>query len=561
MDISRPLAALLAAVPLWLGSGAAVARDQLTIGITQYPATLHPNIEAMLAKTYVLSMAHRPFTAYDQRWELVCMLCETLPTFENGLAVKTVVPHPDKPGETRAGVDLTYTIRAGAAWGDGTPVSTRDVLFTWEVGRHPQAGVAGLEFYRQLPKVSVHDDRRFTLHFAKLTYAYNAINDFRLMPAHLERPVYAHGAAEYRHRTLYLTAPTTPGLWFGPYRVARATPGAEILLEPNPTWWGDKPAFKRILVKAIENTAALEATILAGGVDMIAGELGLKIDQALGFEKRHAARFVVTFKPGLVYEHIDLMLDNPALADKRVRRALLHALDRQALTQQLFEGRQAPAKTFVNPLDWVHDGALPPHAFDPARAKALLAEAGWTPGADGIRRNAEGKTLRLELMTTAGDRNRELVQQALQSMWRQVGIDVPLRNQPPRVFFGETVSRRKFDAMAMFAWVSAPESVPRSSLHSGHIPSPANNWGGQNYTGFRNAAADDLIERIEVELDRPARQALWHRLQAVYAEELPSLPLYFRAETHVWPKWLKGVEPTGHQDISPLWVERWRAEP
>jgi peptide/nickel transport system substrate-binding protein len=112
--------------------------------------------------------------------------------------------------------------------------------------------------------------------------------------------------------------------------------------------------------------------------------------------------------------------------------------------------------------------------------------------------------------------------------------------------------------MAMFAWLSSPENVPRTTLHSDQIPSPANSWGGQNYTGFKSKAMDDLLEAIEIELDRDKRRALWHRLQRLYAEELPALPLYFRADAFVLPKWLTGVEPTGHQGTTTLWVENWR---
>ena len=83
---------------------------------------------------------------------------------------------------------------------------------------------------------------------------------------------------------------------------------------------------------------------------MIAGELGLTIDQALAFEKRHGDRYQVIYKPGLIYEHIDLNLDNPILADLRVRKALIMGLDREALSEQLFAGRQAVADTSVNPL-------------------------------------------------------------------------------------------------------------------------------------------------------------------------------------------------------------------
>ena len=88
-------------------------------------------------------------------------------------------------------------------------------------------------------------------------------------------------------------------------------------------------------------------------------------------------------------------------------------------------------------------------------------------------------------MTTAGNRTRELVSQVLQSQWRFIGIDVRIRNEPARVFFGQTVTERKFPAMAMFAWISSPENVPRSQLHSAHIPSAGNNYAGQNYTRVR----------------------------------------------------------------------------
>jgi peptide/nickel transport system substrate-binding protein len=111
--------------------------------------------------------------------------------------------------------------------------------------------------------------------------------------------------------------------------------------------------------------------------------------------------------------------------------------------------------------------------------------------------------------------------------------------------------------MAMFAWISAPESVPRTTLHSNEVPTAENGWAGQNYGGFRNAEVDALIDAIEVELDEGDRRTLWHKLQAIYAEELPALPLFFRANPFVLPRWLQGVVPTGHQYPTTLWVEDW----
>ena len=413
------LAALLLALLAALPASVAHARDRLTIGIGQFPSDLHPTAgNSMAAKSYVLGLTQRPLTAFDASWQLVCLLCTELPTFENGKAVKE--PQPDGT----MGVALTYTLQPGARWGDGVPVTTKDVLFTLEVGRDPQSGLANAEMYRRIPRIDAVDDKTFVVHETKLTYDYNALGDFHILPEHLERPVFAKDPATYRNRTVFDTDPTNPGLAFGPYRIASVTPGSRIDLDRNPTWWGDPPAFDHITLKGIENTAALEANLLSGEIDMIEGSVGLSLEQALAFEKRNGDRFKVAYKPGLVFEHIDPNLDNPILADVRVRQALMYGSDRAAIDKRLFGGRQPPAATFVSPLDWVYAADLPPYPFDPKRAAALLEEAGWKPGPDGTRVDAQGHPLRLELATTAGNRTRELVQQVLQSQWRQLGIDV-----------------------------------------------------------------------------------------------------------------------------------------
>ena len=536
----------LAVAPAW-------ARD-LVIGVNQYPSNLHPNIDSMVVKSYVLGLTQRPLTTFDQSWKLVCMLCTELPTLENGKAVAE-----DAPGG-KHGVALTYTIQPDATWGDGTPITTKDVQFTWEVGRHPRSGVGNAEMYRRIWQVDVIDDKTFVLHDEKLGFDYNAINDFRLLPAHLERPVFEADPDTYKNRTLFDTDPTNPGLAFGPYRITQVVPGSQIVLERNPTWWGERPVFDRIVIKAIENTTALEANLLSGEVDMIEGSAGMSLDQALAFERRHGDRFQVVYKPGLVFEHLDPMLDNPALADRRVRQALLYGLDRATISQKLFAGRQPVADTPVHPLDWVHTDEVQHYPYEPAKAAALLDEAGWRIGDGGLRRNAAGEPLRLELMTTAGNRTRELIEQVAQAQWRQLGIDIVIKNEPPRVLFAETLSKRRYTGLTLFAWISSPENVPRTTLHSDEIPTEANGWSGQNYTGYRNPQVDALMDAIEVEIDRDKRAGLWHELQRIYAEDLPALPLFFRADAHVWPKWLKGVEPTGHMAPTTLWVERWWVE-
>ncbi len=549
----RPILCLALAVGCALGTPAAADREGLTIGIIQFPATLNPNIDVMAAKSYVLGMALRPFTVYDADWKLVCLLCTQLPSIENGLAVPIDLPDGKK------GIDITYTIRLDAAWADGVPVTTADVKFTYEVGRNPQSGISNAELYRRITGIDLKDDKTFTLHVDKLTFDYAAIHDFTLLPAHVERDAFAD-PAQYRLRTRYITEPTNPGLYNGPYRVTEVVSGSHILLEPNPSWKGPPGRFPRITIRAIENTAALEANLLSGTIDMIAGELSLPLNEGLAFEKRHGGAFQIIYKPGLVYEHIDINLGQAAFADRRLREALILGLDREAISRSLFAGRQPVADSFVNPLDLGYTADTPRYRYDPVRAEALLEEAGWRAQPDGTRRNTEGQRLSLELMTTAGNRSRELVEQVVQSQWRRIGVDIRIKNEPARVLFGQTLPHRHFD-MAMYAWISSPENVPRSILHSSEIPSEGNGFVGQNATGFKSTEMDRLIDALEIELDRDKRKTLWAEAQRLYAAELPSLPLYFRSDVFILPKWLSGVRPTGNQSPTTLWVTDWTAAP
>jgi peptide/nickel transport system substrate-binding protein len=528
----------------------ASARDQLTIGISQFPGALNPDIDAVAAKSYVLGFSVRPFTVFDADWKLVCLLCTELPSFENGRAVKTELPGG------RTGVDLTYTIRADAMWADGVPVTTDDVKFTYEFGRNKESAVSNAELYREILGIDVKDDKTFTLHWDRLSFNYAAINDFILLPAHLERAAFAD-PAQYRVHTLYATDPTNPGLYNGPYRVSEFVSGSHIVLEPNPYWAGPAPYFKRITVRAIENTAALEANLLSGTIDMIAGEVGLPLDEALAFDRRHGSQFNIIYKPGLTFEHVDTNLDNPALADLRVRQALLLGLDRETISRTVFDGRQPVANSFVSPLDAGFTDDVPKYPYDPARAQQLLEEAGWHAQPNGSRQNADGKTLSFELTTTAGNRSRELVEQILQSQWQKIGVDIRIHNEPARVLFGETLQRqRRFD-LAMYAWLSAPDNAPRSIFRSDEVPTADNAFSGQNLTDYKNPEMDRIIDALEVELDPDKRNVLWAEAQRLYATDLPSLPLFFRSDAYILPKWLTGVRPTGNQYPTTLWVTDW----
>ena len=537
-----------------LASPAAVmaqAKDELVVAMTQMPGTWNPIISSMLAKSLIANMTARPVTAYDADWKLVCLVCTELPTIENGKA--RVVDLADG----KKGMEIDVELR-DMRWGDGTPVSAKDVAFTLEVGQHPLSGVASSEGYKRIIKLDVKDDRRFTMTIDRVTFDYNSIG-LQLLPAHIEKPIFDANPAEYRNKTAYDTQTTNPGLAFGPFRLTEIVPGSRVVLEQNPTWTGEKPHFKRITVRIIENTAALEANLLSGSVDYVLGELGLSLDQAIAFEKRHKDKYNVVYKPALIWEHIDVNLDNKLLADRRVRQAMLLAIDRKAISEKLFEGKQPIAHGGISDLDPMFSPAARQYGYDPAAARKLLDEAGFSTFRNNVRHNAAGEKLSIELGTTAGNRVRELVAQVIQSQLRQVGIEVRLKAETPRIFF-DAMGKRTYSGLGMYAWVQRPERVPRSSLHSKEIPSAANGWSGQNYPGYANPEMDKALDAAERELDVVKRRALFAEIQKLAADDLPSLPLFFRVDPFVVPKPLKGVTPTGTLNSSTLWVEQWRWE-
>ena len=539
---------------LWLGLLCAPAIAQphktLTIGVSSFPATLHPSIDPDSIKFYILGFADRPVTAWDSDRHLICLLCTTLPSLANGGAQME-----------GAGMKVTIHFKPGLTWGDGAPLGAADLAFTARVGRDPKSGFTNTKTWERVTAVDVPDPLTAVLHLSEPNYEFDQLGE--LLPAHLEEPVYeaAHEPGAYMQQSHYNRDPTNPGLYNGPYRIAAIDTGSQLVLERNTHWTGAPAYFDRIVIRAIGNTAALQANLLSGDVDMVPGDgVGMTLDQVLALQANYPTRFTYAYKPNLSYSHLDLQLDNPILADVRVRRALLMGIDRQAIVDKLMGGRVPVANSFVNPQEPQYTADVPVYPYDPARARALLAEAGWTPGPDGICRNAAGQRLSLQFSAATGVRARELQQQVMQSQWRAIGVDTVIKNEPARTLFGETLKHRNFTGMALFGWSSSVESSPRQTLSSGQIPTAANNWGGTNYTDFRNARMDADIDALERELDFAKRKPIWADIQRIYAEELPVLPLNFGADAHVWPLWLHGVMPTGHNQPTSLAVEGWTAD-
>ena len=528
----------------------AAPRDTLTIGVAQFPASLNPYISSQTVQYYTDGFGLRPISAFDTAGAPVCLLCTTLPTLENGLARR------EDLGDGKTGLAVTIKLKPDLKWDDGQKVTAADILFTWKLGSDPKAGFASNYTWTRAKSVDVVDDETAVLHLDQ-TYVSYQLWDY-VLPEHIEKNALGANALDYINHTTYNAAPMTRGLWNGPYRISGYYSGDRVEFEPNPYWAGEKPAFKHIVLRAIENTAALQANLLSGDVDMSVSGIGITTDQAVSLETAHPGMFNMIYKPGLSYERITFNQSNKPLADLRIRKALLLGIDRKALVDRLFAGHATLALDWVNEVEPRFTTDVTTYKFDPAAGRALIKEAGYTPGPDGVCTNAAGDRLSFEFATTSGNRIRELSQQVLQNQWKTMCIEVTIHNQPSRTFFGELMRKRQFTGLAEYANSMRINLVPLLFYGTDAVPTEANNFTGSNWTGAGTPEMDAAMKEAATELDVAKQKVLWAKMQQIYTATLPELPLYFRQDPDIIPVWMKGYEATGKEDYNSFWAEKWR---
>jgi len=565
MKLMKPVLAILLSASLSYAPTASAAplnNKEFKVGISQEFENMNPLIMTMVASVYMYALVGRALVALDPDGKWVPQLAKTIPTLENGGAKIATV-------KGKKTVQATWEILDNASWGDGKPVVCADFKFSRDVASSPNVSVGAKEDFTQVETVEwdAKTPKKCLFTYDKARWNFNQIGRFLPLPQHLEASIFEKWGAKkegYETNSNYSKNPTNPGLFNGPYIIQELKLGSHVTFVPNPHFYGAKPTIQKIIVKLIPNTATMEANLRSGTIDAISS-LGFTFDQALAFEKKvksESLPYSVEFKPSLTYEHIDLDLENPILKDVRVRKALVLSINREDLVKALFDGKQTAAEHNLAKID-------PWYTSDPKKvvlypyskrdAAKLLDEAGWKVGADGYRFK-DGKKLTLPFMTTAGNKIRETVQTYLQGQWKAVGIDVVIKNEPARVFFGETMRKRKFGAMGMYAWVSAPESDLKSSFHSTQIPTLANGWSGQNQMGWKNPKADEIMEKMETEFDLKKRIALAHEFLKYYTDEVPVIPLYYRADIAVSPLTLKNFRLTGHQYSETNDAEKWTVQ-
>lgn len=532
-------------------SQAQIPKDELVMGITGEFENLNPIIGSTAVSNYMMYTSWRRLVSLglDNKWKAT--LVKQVPTLENKLAKKN-----------GAGLDVTLEILDLAKWGDGTPVTCKDVEFGWKVALNENVSNPDRESARNVTAVKwdTKTPKKCMISFAKAKFDYQTGYPYP-MPAHLEEPIltkFGNQREGYDNNSLYTKDPTNPGLYMGPYRVSELKLGSHVIFVPNPHFYGKKPYFKKIIFKLIPNSGTLEANLRSGTINMIPSVSGLGIDQADEMDKKFRTEnlpFEMLFEDGVVYAHIDLNMAHPALADIKVRKALAYGFSKKEIVKSILAGRAKVASHYATNSDPVYTENVTQYDYNRREAARLLDEAGWKMGAKGLREK-NGTPLRLTLIGASGNKLIEMIEAHLQDKYKALGIELIIKNEAARVFFGDTLLKRNFE-MAIFSWSSVPENPPRTILYSNQIPTKENSYSGQNYTGYKSPEMDKWIDEYEVELNQKKRIAIGHKILKKYTEDLPVIPLYYRQVNSANPKGMKGFKLSGHQFYETLYIEDW----
>lgn len=517
------------------GKSGEQGKKSLTIGISQEPDSLFIPFKEMMASEEVVRAGTYTLTYFDENWRIVPWAAQEVPSLENG-GLELYQENGREKMRT------TWHIKPDFKWPDGKQLTAEDFIFTHKLYMDPNQEIIDRSTHEKIEKMESRGDDKLTLVVTwKEPYAYyHNYRQHEALPKHLVEPLY-NQAPDQLKKSRFGQAPALAGS----YTIREWVPGSHIIAEKNPQAKGFlAPHFDELIWRIIPETNTLEANLVSGEIDAIS-PTGLSLDQAMQFEKRHKDQFDFYYTEGLVWEHVDFNLDNEILKDKRVRFALAYGSDREGIANQLFFGRQPVAHGTEPPKSPYYNPSITKYGFDQAKARQLLDDAGWILPAGKNIREKNGVPLKLTIATTSGNKTRERVEQLLQSQWREIGVDVHIKNEPAKVFFGETMRKNKYEHMAMYAWLKDPLKVSDTLWRCDLIPNAKNNYQGQNYPRWCNKKADELLVMASRELDEKKRIKIGQDFEVLFAEELPSLPLYFRVEVSVTKKGLKNWKPTG----------------
>jgi peptide/nickel transport system substrate-binding protein len=567
-------------------------KDTIVLALSQEPDTLFPNIGSMMARTLVLNGGiFSACTLQDEKAAWVAVLCESVPTLENGGA-KFVGEGVDKH------LEATFKYKAGLKWHDGTPTKASDQVYGWKLVMDPDFPMADRTFVYKIYKVEAVDDLTWKaswmsekqaleaaagtlkgdVNFAAFKADYGpdglGFDQWKGRGPVVDAVFYGFADFAYPEHLLgKLKAADMEKSEFaskpvgnGPYKLKEWAPAQQIVLEAVPDH-PLKPKIKTIIFRFITDASAELAALQNGEIEG-ATQIGLEVDSSPELDKLDKGTWRVDYTPGYQWEHIDLNTTAFPFDDIKVRQALAYATNKKAVVDKLYYGKVKIANSWLPDFHWAYDDtAITKYEYNPDKAKALLAEAGWDCKALPCV-NKDKKKLEFTLQTT-DRKDRQALAQVLQAQWKAVGFGANLQFLYGRGLFatctggaGGPLNCRTFQA-GMYTWLAGDDPDVSTTYTCKSTPSKDNGWSGQNYPGICDKKLDELLVTgsadAEIAISQVKRKPIYVEAQKIWTSLVPVIPIKANANVTVWNVHLKGATgvPTNSGETWNMWAWEW----
>jgi peptide/nickel transport system substrate-binding protein len=475
-------------------------------------------------------------------------------TFDSTLAIRDFsgAPHPVIARElpTQANGDwvvnpdgtmvTTYRLRDNARWHDGAPLTARDFAFAYEVYLDREIPVQDRSSELLMSRVEARDDQTLVIYWKEPFIGAGTLGFRQLNPlaSHLFEEKYRTNRATFAFGEEW----TTAYIGSGPFKLEQWTTGSQMLARANRDWVLGAPKLDAVEIRFVKEPSAMVANLFSGEVDMI-NSPGIRAAEAALARDQWASRgsgYVRTWETRLNYldfQHREVPNWQRAVGDVLVRRALIHAVDRQALSDAETEGLGSPADAFItrsDPLFAEADRQIARYPYDPARAAALLAEAGWrapSPGATAV--NASGEELKIDLWTSSGQVKTGTI---MADNWKAAGVNPNLyplpaaleRDQELRANFPGTFTNGRTIAMENFHFTTK------------NFPTPENRFTGSNRGSFSDAEVDRLHTITQTSFDERERRDATVALLVRLSQLVGIGPMFYQVEVIVAKNAVRG---------------------